>query len=56
MDVDWPDLIFSPDEEAITILEQSWAWLVPKPWTPLLFSILGDVFLERKPDGVFWLN
>jgi hypothetical protein len=56
MDIGWSYLVLSPVEEAITTLEQSWASLVPQPWTPLLLSILGDVLFERQPDGVFRLN
>src|SRR5215472_7191028 len=56
MEIGWPELTISPDDEAVAGLKREWAWLTPEPWQPLMFSVLGDVFLERKPDGVFWLN
>jgi 8-oxo-dGTP pyrophosphatase MutT (NUDIX family) len=54
--IGWAELTFSPDEEAVSALATSWAWLLPDTWTPLLFSVLGDVFLEKPSGGVFWLN
>jgi hypothetical protein len=56
MPIGWSKLTFCPNEEAVAMLRRSWAWLIPAPWKPLLFSVLGDVFLEREPEGVFWLN
>ncbi len=56
MEVGWSELVCSPDDEAVAELKRSWAWLIPQPWTPLLYSVLGDVFLERQRQGVFWLN
>ena len=56
MEIGWSELTFSPDEEAVSTLVTSWAWLLPDAWTPLLFSVLGDVFLEKESGGVFWLN
>jgi hypothetical protein len=37
------------------VLKRAWGWLVPEPWTPLLFSVLGDVFLQKQ-GKVYWLN
>jgi hypothetical protein len=56
MGIGWSDLTFSPDEVAIAALEGAWAWLLPEGWSPLLFSVLGDMFFEQQTVGVFWLN
>jgi hypothetical protein len=55
MPIDWSDLTFTPDDEAVRTLRSSWAWLLGHDWTPILFSIWGDVFIQR-PDGVAWVN
>src|SRR5690242_13671248 len=56
MDIGWAELTISPNDEAVAGLKREWAWLVPEPWHALMFSVFGDAFLERKPEGVFWLN
>jgi hypothetical protein len=56
MGVGWSKLVCCSDEAAVAVLRRAWAWLIPEPWTPLLVSILGDVFLAQKPKGVLWLN
>jgi hypothetical protein len=55
MAIGWPDLTFTPDDGAVRTLRSSWAWLLGDDWTPILFSIWGDVFIQR-PDGVAWVN
>src|SRR5262249_24753547 len=52
----WSDLTFTPDAGAVAALRSSWAWLLPDPFTPLLFSALGDVFLRSEQGDVDWLN
>ena len=37
-------------------LAESWGWLLREPFYPVLFSALGDVFLEPDSGGVWWLN
>jgi hypothetical protein len=49
------DLTFTPDDEAVQTLRASWDWLLGENWSPILFSIWGDVFIQ-KPDGVVWVN
>ena len=56
MSIGWSALTFTPDDEAIEELGASWGWLLKEPFTPLLFSTMGDMFFERKSGGVFWLN
>jgi hypothetical protein len=55
MEICWSEVTCSPSAEATLVLKRAWGWLVPEPWVPLLFSVLGDVFLQK--DGkVYWLN
>ncbi len=56
MTVGWSSLTFTPDAEAVTELATSWGWRIGEPFTPLLFSILGDVFVQLDSGGVHWLN
>jgi hypothetical protein len=54
-EIGWSDLTVTPDEAAVRALRTSWNWLLGQDWSPLLFSILGDVFL-RHEQQVEWLN
>lgn len=55
MAIRWSDLTVTPDDEAVQTLRASWSWLLGEDWSPILFSIWGDVFIQR-PNGVAWLN
>lgn len=51
----WSDLTIAPDEAALQSFRNAWAWRLGATATPVLFSVWGDVFLDR--DGpIFWLN
>jgi hypothetical protein len=54
-DIGWSDLTVTPDEASLRTLRQSWNWLLGEDWSPVLFSIWGDVFL-RHENQVEWLN
>jgi Domain of unknown function (DUF1851) len=56
MAVDWSALTFTPSNEAIAQLRESWAWLLTEPFVPVLFSTIGDVFFEPASGGIWWLN
>src|SRR6266480_6648019 len=56
MGISWGQLTFEPDEETLATFRSSWSWLLREPYTPLLFSTLGDVFLESEGGAVYWLN
>lgn len=56
MDICWPLVTCAPSHQAILALKRSWAWLVPEPWTPALFSVLGDVFLQKEDGQIYWFN
>lgn len=50
------DLIVTPDAEAVATLQDSWNWLLPAQYRPLLFTATGDMFYEDEDGEVFWLN
>ena len=56
MTVTWDDIAFQIEPSVALSAASAWSWLVSEPWTPLLCSVVGGVFLE-KPDGaVHWLD
>lgn len=56
MSVSWSDLHFSPNTQAIHTLATAWQWRLPNGFTPVLFSILGDMFFQEAGAEVYWLN
>lgn len=56
MCVTWSSLTIVPSPEALQELCASWGWLLSGPFTPVLFSSLGDVFIEPDAGGIWWLN
>lgn len=56
MSIGWSSLTFTPTDEAVQQLANSWSWLLDEPIVPLLFSTLGDVFFEPDSGGIWWLN
>jgi Domain of unknown function (DUF1851) len=56
MAITWNDLTFTPDADAIDELATSWAWLIPDAFTPILFTVLGDMFFQPDEGGIWWLN
>ncbi|OOG55861.1 hypothetical protein B0E47_08355 [Rhodanobacter sp. B05] len=55
MKIGWPQLTFTPDSDALDALSNGWGEVIGEPYTPLLFSVLGDVFYQAA-SGVYWLN
>ena len=49
-------LTFTPDADAVETLRSEWAWLLPAEFSPVLFSVLGDMFFLGRSGEVFWLN
>lgn len=47
--------MITPDEEALQALQDAWSWLLEDVGRPVLFSVWGDVFLDRE-GAIFWLN
>lgn len=56
MSIGWSSLTCTPSDEAVEQLAESWGWMLREPFVPVLFSVLGDVFLEPDSGGVWWLN
>lgn len=56
MSVSWSSLTCTLSDEAVKQLAESWGWMLREPFVPVLFSALGDVFLEPDSGGVWWLN
>jgi len=56
MAVSWSMLTFTPADEVIETITESWGWLLCQPYTPLLFSALGDMFFQFDSESVYWLN
>jgi len=52
----WSELIVTPSSEAVAELRESWSWLLGSKWRPLLFSAVGDVFLQLEAGTVWWLS
>lgn len=52
----WSELVFTPSSEAVAELRESWLWLLGSKWRPLLFSAVGDVFLQLEAGTVWWLS
>lgn len=56
MAISGSELLCTPDREAIVELGNAWAWKLEEPFTPVLFSALGDMFFARDAGDVWWLN
>jgi len=56
MKLGWSALTCTPDAEAVQELRTSWAWFIARPYKPVLFSVLGDAFLQVESGAILWLN
>ena len=56
MEIPWSLLTVTPSDEAVEQLFASWSWFLKEPFTPLLFTVLGDVFLQSESGDVYWLD
>jgi hypothetical protein len=56
MNPSWSSLTFTPNDEAVEQLFASWAWLLQIPFAPVLFSVLGDAFLQSESGEIYWLE
>jgi len=50
------EVTIAPPDEAVAQLRESWFWLLGANWRPLLFSAIGDVFLQLPAGTVWWLS
>jgi hypothetical protein len=55
MQIGWSKLTFTPDSDALDALRSNWSSVIGEQFTPLLFSVFGDVFYQSE-SGVYWLN
>lgn len=53
--VGWAELTITPDDKALRAFRGAWDWLVEDLGAPVLFSVWGDVFLDRE-GAIYWLN
>lgn len=53
--IGWADLTITPDDEALQAFRDAWNWFLEDVGTPVLFSVWGDVFLDRE-GAIYWLN
>ncbi len=56
MSLSWSSITFDPSFDGVQELNVSWGWLIAEPFKPVLFSSMGDVFIEKDSGGVWWLN
>ncbi len=52
----WAQVTFQPSDAAVSALRRSWGWQLGEQWTPVLFSAIGDVFLEMPAGSIWWLS
>lgn len=52
----WSQVTLQPSDMSVEALRNGWRWLLGDDWTPLLFSAIGDVFLELSAGTVWWLS
>ncbi len=52
----WSEITITPTDDAVAQLRESWSWLLGTSWRPLLFSAVGDVFLQLQAGTVWWLS
>ncbi len=50
------DLLVQPGDEAIRAAAKAWEWRLPEPWKPVVCSAIGDIFLKKGNDEVWWLD
>jgi Domain of unknown function (DUF1851) len=52
----WSQITIQPSDAAVESLREHWRWQLGDDWTPLLFSAIGDVFIEVAAGTVWWLS
>ncbi len=52
----WSRLVFYPQPESVAKLRKHWAWLLGNEWSPIMFSVIGDVFIELPSRSIWWLS
>jgi len=52
----WSQITIQPSDVAVKSLREHWRWQLGEDWTPLMFSAIGDVFVEVAAGTVWWLS
>lgn len=52
----WTEIAFEPDAEAVSALNDAWAWRFKQPVHPFLSSMFGGVFFEINSGVVRWFE
>lgn len=52
----WTEIAFVPDAEAVSALNDAWAWRFDQPVQPFLSSMFGGVFFETNSGAVRWFE
>lgn len=52
----WSEITVTPTAEAVSELREAWSWFLGADWRPMLFSAVGDVFLQLPSGTVWWLS
>jgi len=52
----WSQLTLNPSPHSVAALREHWAWKLGSDWTPVMFSAIGDVFLELPAGSIWWLS
>ncbi|RAZ89105.1 hypothetical protein DPM33_19260 [Mesorhizobium hawassense] len=56
MSITWRDIAFQFESDVAQAAAEAWSWLLPEPWTPLVCSMVGGMFVERPNKEVHWLD
>ncbi|BAV45794.1 Putative uncharacterized protein [Mesorhizobium loti] len=56
MNITWREIAFQLEPDVAQKAAKAWSWLLPEPWTPLVCSMVGGLFVERPNSGVHWLD
>lgn len=56
MSISWREIAFQLEPDVAQAMARAWSWLLPEPWSPLVCSMVGGVFVERPNNHVHWLD
>ncbi|UCI16968.1 DUF1851 domain-containing protein [Mesorhizobium sp. B2-1-8] len=56
MSTTWREIAFQFEPDIAQAAARAWSWLLPEPWTPLVCSMVGGMFVERPNNEVHWLD
>ncbi|WP_167470416.1 MULTISPECIES: T6SS immunity protein Tdi1 domain-containing protein [Mesorhizobium] len=56
MTIRWREIAFQLEPDIAQAAARAWSWLLPEPWTPLVCSMVGGMFVERPNNAVHCLD